>query len=506
MIFLKKLFFVVLVNICILSYAADNDYIQMCSLMNEKSLPLINLTVDYGALNTESFINAKIEITDYQKRTEGKEYVEYDCKLRIRGVWASNLTKKSFALKFVDQNGDELNVDLFGIRSDENWILDAMAVDRIRMRNRVCFDLWNEMSRTPYETKYNNRNGTLGEFVEVYCNGDYFGLYCLTDKVNRKLLNLKKYDKTANTVRGIIYKGESSRRAGHDLLSYDDADLNQESWNAWNLEYPEDYPSVATWQPLMHLIDLCSAKTSDNEFVRDYQDYFYSDNIVDYLVMTTALNVGDNVYKNTILSTPNILEGHRFLFTPWDMDHSLGGSYNGAIEDVMANPHRYDDRAPFDRLYGKGLDKFPEKVVKRWNELKDGVFSVQHVCSILDRYKERFISSGAWKREYNRWKNSGDDVNLNKAELREDLSAELDYVKDWYSRNYAMLCDKWKSRIKGDVNNDGKVDVADIVEIVNYILKAPSKKFSEENANVNEDGIIDFKDVNAVSDIIINAE
>ena len=242
MIFLKKLFFVVLVNICVLSYAADNDYIQMCSLMNEKSLPLINLTVDYGALNTESFINAKIEITDYQKRTEGKEYVEYDCKLRIRGVWASNLTKKSFALKFVDQNGDELNVDLFGIRSDENWILDAMAVDRIRMRNRVCFDLWNEMSRTPYETKYNNRNGTLGEFVEVYCNGDYFGLYCLTDKVNRKLLNLKKYDKTANTVRGIIYKGESSRRAGHDLLSYDDADLNQESWNAWNLEYPEDYP------------------------------------------------------------------------------------------------------------------------------------------------------------------------------------------------------------------------------------------------------------------------
>lgn len=27
----------------------------------------------------------------------------------------------------------------------------------------------------------------------------------------------------------------------------------------------------------------------------------------------------------------------------------------------------------------------------------------------------------------------------------------------------------------GDANNDGKVDVADIVEIVNYILKSPSE-------------------------------
>lgn len=210
--FIKKLSLVVLVNLRVLSYAAGNDYIQMRSLMNEKSLPLINITVDYSALNTESFVNGDIEIADYQQRTEEQEVVKYSCKLRIRGVTASNLKKKSFAVKIVDQKGEELDVSLFGIRPDENWILDAMAVDRIRMRNRICFDLWNEMSRTPYDTKYGNRNGTLGEFVEVYINGSYFGLYCLTDKINRKLLNLKKYDKKANIVHGILYKGESSRR------------------------------------------------------------------------------------------------------------------------------------------------------------------------------------------------------------------------------------------------------------------------------------------------------
>lgn len=503
--YIKRICLISFVQVYSLSFTFGSDYSEMCNSINENSLPLINIIVDYDALNTESFVNGEIEIADYQKRTDEQNvFVRYLCKLRIRGIWASNLEKKSFAVKFVDHNGEELDVNLLGIRSDENWILDAMAVDRIRMRNRICFDLWNDMSSTPYETKYGNRNGTLGEFVEVYINGEYFGLYCLTDKINRKLLNLKKYDKKTNIVHGILYKGESSRRAGHDLLSYENADFNLKSWNAWNLQYPEDYPSEATWQPLMDLIDLCSPQTSDSQFISEYQNYFYVDNIVDFLVMTTAMNVGDNVYKNTMLSTPDIQEGHRFLYSPWDMDHSLGGTYKGDYEDDVADPHRYDNCAPFDRLYGKGLDGFPEKVSKRWNELKDGVFSIEHVNSLLEKYQDIFVSSGAWNREYNKWRDSGDDENLNKAELKEDLSAEIDYVKEWYFRNYAMLCDYW--RMKGDANNDGKVNVADIVEIVNYIQENPSEKFVEKNADVNEDDEIDEKDAKAVVDIIFDTK
>ena len=90
--------------------------------------------------------------------------------------------------------------------------------------------------------------------------------------------------------------------------------------------------------------------------------------------------------------------------------------------------------------------------------------------------------------------------------LQENLSVELDYVKDWYRRNYANLCDYWKSRIKGDANGDGKVNVADIVEIVNYILKIPSECFNKENANINDDDVIDGEDVKAVVDIIMKTE
>ena len=56
----------------------------------------------------------------------------------------------------------------------------------------------------------------------------------------------------------------------------------------------------------------------------------------------------------------------------------------------------------------------------------------------------------------------------------------------------------------GDANNDGKVDVADIVEIVNYILKSPSENFIEANADVNEDGNIDKGDVELIANYLLN--
>lgn len=69
----------------------------------------------------------------------------------------------------------------------------------------------------------------------------------------------------------------------------------------------------------------------------------------------------------------------------------------------------------------------------------------------------------------------------------------------------------------GDANNDGKVDVADIVEIIsNYILKTRSDLVGFWNsvnvdvkkiwADANVDGIIDMEDVKAIADYLIMTE
>lgn len=59
--------------------------------------------------------------------------------------------------------------------------------------------------------------------------------------------------------------------------------------------------------------------------------------------------------------------------------------------------------------------------------------------------------------------------------------------------------------VSGDVNGDGKIDVEDVVGIVNKILGEPAEGFIEAAADVTGDGKIDVDDVVAVVNIILNA-
>ena len=57
--------------------------------------------------------------------------------------------------------------------------------------------------------------------------------------------------------------------------------------------------------------------------------------------------------------------------------------------------------------------------------------------------------------------------------------------------------------IPGDANGDTKVNVSDIVEMVNYILGKPSSKFQFEPSDVNGDGRVNVTDIVNVVNIIM---
>ena len=56
----------------------------------------------------------------------------------------------------------------------------------------------------------------------------------------------------------------------------------------------------------------------------------------------------------------------------------------------------------------------------------------------------------------------------------------------------------------GDSNGDGVIDVADIVNIVNYIMMKPMSNFIFENSDMDYDGIIDVADITIVVNKIMN--
>lgn len=435
---------------CMLVSAQESQYEIMKMLLNENSLPLVNMTVDYKTINRFDYVPGEIEITDYLCRTDSStSTVKFHCKYRIRGVSSTYYKKKSFAVKLYDEFDKDLDANVFGIREENSWILDALSCDRTRMRNRICFDIWNDFSKTPYNTKYDNRNGTKGVFVELFINGVYNGIYCFTDKIDRKLLGLKKAKVDSDnkvSIHGLLYKG-NNWESGSDLLSYKSVqNTNSDTWNAWELQYPDDYPSIDTWQPLMDLIDFCSDVTSDLSFDRDYREWFYTENLVDYVVFTLALNVRDNAYKNTFLSVVDINQGHKYMISPWDMDTSFGGGWRGEYKEKLADINRYNQIAPFNRLIVQNMSGFVDKIITKWKNYYQTLFSIESVSQRLDNYAEQFISSGAWEREYARW-------NDQPLPLKEDLTEEIAYVKDWYAKNYSNLCAQFGVEIPSGIVN-----------------------------------------------------
>jgi hypothetical protein len=62
------------------------------------------------------------------------------------------------------------------------------------------------------------------------------------------------------------------------------------------------------------------------------------------------------------------------------------------------------------------------------------------------------------------------------------------------------------SYVPGDANGDGKVNVTDIVEMVNYILGKPSANFNKAAADVNGDGEVNVTDIVSVVSVILASE
>lgn len=56
----------------------------------------------------------------------------------------------------------------------------------------------------------------------------------------------------------------------------------------------------------------------------------------------------------------------------------------------------------------------------------------------------------------------------------------------------------------GDVNNDGVVDISDVVLTVNFILGGTPAVFNQDAADINKDGNIDISDVVAIVNMILN--
>lgn len=401
----------------------------------------ISLAPDTRFYRDMPYVNGTMKLTD----TEGK-VVEMPAKFKTRGATAQDyLMKPSLNMKLrTSDYTEEADSALLGMRSCSSWILDAMAIDRICMRNRVAFDIWNEFSRLPYETNFDGRNGTEGRFIEVYINDEYYGIYCLSDRINRKLLDLKKVkelDDGTMQVRGVLYKSGTQ-----SILDQNDAGYNEDytacvvEWhNAWELTFPEDYASPAVWKPLQDAI----LRGTNVAYIKKY---FFLENLADFQLHVMALAIADNWgNKNHFLSVRNINKDinaedpddanrRRFVITPWDLDTSLGGNYIGACYNGNYEEFPLEifyKNAPYPISFLIGNAEYQAILKQRWIEGRKGAFSMKNVNKKLETYRDLFIKSGAWQRMIDRF-----GVTSSGPMLVADLAKEIGLIEKWYENRF----------------------------------------------------------------------
>lgn len=408
-----------------------------------QKLPVMKITVDGSITKDMAYTNGTMQLTD-----ETGHVVELKAKFRTRGATAkSYMVKPSLNMKLrTDDYSASQDSMLLGMRSKAKWILDAMAIDRICMRNRVAMDVWNDYSHLPYATDFGSRSGTEGRFIEMYINGEYKGIYCLSDDINRKLLNLKKYDEKKKLVRGVLYKSGTQDISNQDERNFtDDWKTGTISWhNAWELKEPEDYECEEAWQPLIDLFD--NRQTYD-----EVKKYFFLDNLVDYQLHVMAFAIQDNWgNKNHYFSIRNIQKDiddpdsteaarRKVIVSPWDLDTSLGGTYNGSAyggngysswtpADVVKTGGCY----PFSLCQGQ--EEYKQLLKKRWTQLRTTAFAKDSINARLEKYRDLFINSGAWKRMTEHF-----DAQTYKPCYVEDLTEEIGYVEKWYAQQYDLM-------------------------------------------------------------------
>lgn len=327
---------------------------------------------------------------------DNKNTDEYFIGLEYRGATSQSYEKKSygFSLKASIDLNDDISGSFFDLKNNNDWILDAMWIDKARLRNKISFELWKKFDG-------DRHYGISANHVELYLNNEHKGLYCLSDNINAEFLNL-------NNKQAVLYKATAWEDGSTRFETYtNDLPLNY-YWDGWEQKHPDPRIFI-NWQPLDEIRNLV-VNENDVSFSSQIESLIDLNNLVDYYIFLNIVSAMDNTGKNTFL----VKEGAgRFYIVPWDIDGSWGlfwdGTYTSYTSSLSNNL--------FDRLITTNTENFRYRLKQRWAYLRGNILSN---TELENMFTNNFIkNSDIIDIENKKW---GSNI---------DINSEQDYLIDW---------------------------------------------------------------------------
>lgn len=374
-------------------------------------LPVVALETG-EPIKDEPRIPCKFNMTE-----SGGAVIDANIGIEQRGGYSQSYPKKSYRIEFwKDSIGTEnKNVSLLGMRKDDDWNLLALYNEPLRIRNKTNHELW-RLIHTCYYTDIEPEavNGIEMEYVDVFLNGSYKGIYCLSERVDKKQLKLKDFD---GQYRGELYKGIGWGASTFNQLPV--FDNNSNVWAGFEFQYPDE---VIDWSSIHSFVEFVIKSDSDT-FYKNIQSKLHIDNAIDNFIFFNLLRARDNTGKNVYVAKYDSDEP--YFFVPWDLDGTFGIAWDGLIDSITQGV-LYN--GVYRRLWNNDPEnEFPDKIRKRWASLRSTILKSNE---LLDMFKSNYLylkSNGAFDREKMAWTDYSENPE------------HLLYMEDWTNKRITYL-------------------------------------------------------------------
>ena len=390
-------------------------------------------------------INADQEFVDEPKRPANFVYADFneikksEVGIELRGGFSQRLPKKTYDLEFwEDATGDDNKDMQFGnLREDDDWILDALHNEPLRLRAFSAHQLWLEM-HTPYylDEEKDAKSGADVMYVEVFLNNSYNGIYMLSEQVDKKQLKLKsfKHDK----IRGELYKSEAVLNYATYFARATPYDNTQDTWDGFELKLPDEDEKI-DWSNLYNFVDFV-ANSSDGEFDTGIAKRVHVGNALDYFIFLNFLRAADNRGKNYYIGKYN--QDQPYFLVPWDLDGTFGLKYDGTYAPTTTG---ILSNTLFDRLF-KNLptEAIKQKIYARYTELREGILSEEKILERLSKNYNLLKDNKVYEREAMVWPNYPFD------------KAAKAYIDDWTMTRISFLDQYFESFNLGITTRESK--------------------------------------------------
>lgn len=408
-------------------------------MVTQSNIPLVILKTNGQGIPNDPKITAQMGIIDngpgaINHVTDSFNVYNGFIGIEVRGSSSSGFPQKQYSLETRDSLGNNLNVSLLGMAADNDWILYAPYTDKSLMRNRLTYDLSNDM----------NRWSVRGKFCEVILNGEYQGIYELTE-------NIKQGNDRLN-----IAKLTPADTAGDALTGGYIVKIDRVSGPSWVSTYPPDQTNVYTNQIIYQCIypkpeDILPVQFN---YIRQYVDSFeralasatffnpttgwrkYADenSFIDYFLLNELTKNVDAYTLSTFFFKDKDSNGGKLQMGPnWDYNLAWRNADYCNSEIPSGWIYRKNDYCSTDiSFWWKRfmLDgQYKNHMKCRWLTLRATVLDTTYIFNKMDSIA--LYLDSAKDRHFQQWPILGTYVWPNPAPLANTYAEELDHMKQW---------------------------------------------------------------------------